>query len=202
MKIHEEATAHLAKADKTLAKIIKKVGPCTLKIERRKDVFSALAQSIIYQQLSGKAAGTIHAKLLALLPARPAPEDFLALTEVEFRSVGISRNKYRALVDLAAKTAAGELPDRKATKTLLDAEVVDALTGVHGVGQWTVEMLMMFTLGRPDVLPATDYGVRKGFQKVYGTEELPPPKDILAFGERWRPFRTVASWYLWRSLEI
>jgi DNA-3-methyladenine glycosylase II len=163
-----------------------------------------LVRSVAYQQLNGTAAKTILDRVKALYPDRrfPAPEDLLATPDERLRGAGLSRAKTRAIKDIASKTLAGVVPGARAIAKLSDAEIVERLTSVRGVGPWTVEMLLIFTLGRADVLPATDYGVRKGFALTYGWKELPKPQEVLEHGERWRPHRTTAAWYLWRSLEL
>lgn len=195
---------HLSRVDKKLAKVIAKVGPFTLKPKRGDETFPALVRSIVYQQLTGKAASTIHARLKALLPTgtgNPRPEDILALPTEALRGAGLSGAKARYLQDLSRKTIEGLVPSRAQLRRLTDDEIILRLTEVEGIGQWSVEMFLMFTLGRLDVLPATDLGIRKGFAKTYKLVELPKPREIMEYGERWRPFRTVASWYMWRCLE-
>jgi 3-methyladenine DNA glycosylase/8-oxoguanine DNA glycosylase len=199
-----EAIEHLTRADKTLGGLIRKVGPCTLKPRRHRTPFEALVHSVAHQQLNGTAASTILGRVKALYPHRrfPAPEDLLATPDEKLRGAGLSRAKVASIKDIAAKTIEQVVPASRAMAKLSDAEIIERLTTVRGVGPWTVEMLLMFTLGRTDVLPATDYGVRKGFALTYGWEELPTPKELLAYGERWRPHRTTASWYMWRALEV
>jgi DNA-3-methyladenine glycosylase II len=166
--------------------------------------FEALAESIVYQQLTGKAASTILGRVVNLFRPRrfPRPQDLLEAPDALLRKAGLSRNKTAALKDLAAKAIDGTVPPLAKLKQLSDTEIIERLTAVRGVGPWTVEMLLIFRLARPDVLPATDYGVRKGFAKLRGLRELPTPKELLEYGERWRPFRSVASWYLWRALDL
>jgi 3-methyladenine DNA glycosylase/8-oxoguanine DNA glycosylase len=199
-----EAVQYLARTDKTLARLIKRVGPCTLTPRNRRSPFEALVQSVTYQQLNGNAASTILRRVIALYPHRrfPRPEDLLATPDEHLRGAGLSRAKAASIKDIAARTIEGLVPNTRTIAKMTDAEIIERLTVVRGVGPWTVEMLLMFTLGRPDVLPATDYGVRKGFALVYGLRELPAPRDLLNHGERWRPHRTTAAWYLWRALEI
>jgi DNA-3-methyladenine glycosylase II len=199
-----EAVAHLCRADKALARLIKKVGPCTLKPHRQRTPFVALVTAVTHQQLNGTAAKTILKRVLALYPGKrfPSPEDVLATPDDRLRAAGLSRAKVAAIKDIAAKTVAGIVPGSRAITKLSNEEILERLTSVRGVGPWTVEMLLMFTLGRLDVLPATDYGVRKGFALAFGWKELPTPKELLEYGERWRPHRTTAAWYLWRALEL
>ena len=200
----EHAVQHLIRADKTLARLIKRVGPCRLVPERKRTPFQALVRSVTYQQLNGTAAETILGRVLALYPRRkfPTPEDLLATPDEKLRGAGLSRNKTAAFKDIAAKTLAGVVPTSRAIAKLSNEEILVRITTVRGVGPWTVEMLLMFTLGREDVLPATDFGVRKGFALTYGLRDLPSPKEVLAHGEKWRPHRTTASWYLWRAVDL
>jgi DNA-3-methyladenine glycosylase II len=199
-----EAVSHLIRADKTLARLIKKVGPCRLAPATRRTPYQALVRSVTFQQLNGKAAETILGRVLALFPGKkfPDPEDLLATPDEHLRAAGLSRNKTAAVKDLAAQTLAGVVPDSRTIRKLSNEEILERLLTVRGVGPWTVEMLLMFTLGREDVLPVTDFGVRKGFALTYGLKELPSPKELLAHGERWRPHRTTASWYLWRAVDL
>lgn len=199
------AVDHLRARDKRLARYIDKVGPFRLRPAALQSPFEALAESIVYQQLTGKAAATIWARVVALFHPRrvPRPQDVVDIPVESLRGAGLSRSKAAALKDLAAKALDGTVPPSAADLAALsDEEIVERLTAVRGIGPWTVEMMLIFRLARPDVLPATDYGVRKGFAKVRGSAELPPPKALLAYGEKWRPFRTVASWYLWRVLDL
>jgi DNA-3-methyladenine glycosylase II len=194
----------LAKADPVLGRIIKRVGPCPIKPRPRTNPYESLVKAVTYQQLNGKAAETIFNRFKGLFPERrfPEPEEILGTPDERLRSAGLSRNKLAAIKDIAAKTLDGTVPSNRAVKHLSDYELVERLTTIRGVGPWTVEMLLIFTLGRPDVLPASDYGVRQGFALAYRRKELPKPQEILDHGERWRPWRSVAAWYLWRALEI
>ena len=198
-----EAVEHLRGADKTLARLIRKVGPCTLKPKKRTP-FVALVHAVTHQQLNGTAAATILKRFIALYPGKkfPAPDDVIATPDERLRAAGLSRAKTAAIKDIAAHTLAGVIPGPRAIAKLSNEEILERLTTVRGVGPWTVEMLLMFTLGRGDVLPVTDYGVRKGFALTYGWRELPTPKELLEFGERWRPHRSTAAWYLWRALDL
>ncbi len=200
----ERALAHLRRRDRALERIIDIVGPGKpARIGSAQTPFATLLRSIVYQQLSGKAAGTIHRRLLALFPGRrPSARALLALGDAELRAAGLSRSKVLSVRDLATKAAARQLPSRRALDAMDDEAIIERLTGVRGIGRWTVEMLLIFTLGRPDVLPATDLGVRRGFMVCRGGEALPEPADLLAHGEIWRPWRSVASWYLWRASEL
>jgi len=165
--------------------------------------FDALAESIAYQQLSGKAAATIFGRVRALYPKRKwlDPEQLLATPDETLRAAGLSRAKTASLKDLAAKTIDGTVPTGRALIRMSDDEIVTRLTAVRGIGRWTVEMLLLFDLGRPDVWPVDDYGVRKGFAKTFGRRQLPTPKQLMKFGEKWRPYRSVAAWYFWRALD-
>jgi DNA-3-methyladenine glycosylase II len=165
--------------------------------------FDALAESIAYQQLSGKAAATIFGRVRALYPKRKwlDPEQLLATPDETLRAAGLSRAKTAALKDLAAKTIDGTVPSGRALIRMSDDEIITRLTAVRGIGRWTVEMLLLFDLGRPDVWPVDDYGVRKGFTKTFGRRKLPTPKQLMKFGEKWRPYRSVAAWYFWRALD-
>jgi len=198
------ALEHLTRADKILAQVIRKVGPCRLVPKKRRSPFEALVQSVTHQQLNGTAAQTILRRVIALYPHRrfPQPEDLLATPDEQLRGAGLSRAKTASLKDIAAKTVEGVVPTARLIAKMSDAEIIERLTVVRGVGPWTVEMLLMFTLGRPDVLPVTDYGVRCGFARVYRRQELPTPRELLEHGERWRPHRTTAAWYLWRALDM
>ena len=165
--------------------------------------FDALAESIAYQQLSGKAAATIFGRVRALYPKRKwlDPEQLLATPDETLRAAGLSRAKTAALKDLAAKTLDGTVPSGRALILMTDDEIITRLTTVRGIGRWTVEMLLLFDLGRLDVWPVDDYGVRKGFAKTFGRRKLPTPKQLMKLGEKWRPYRSVAAWYFWRALD-
>jgi 3-methyladenine DNA glycosylase/8-oxoguanine DNA glycosylase len=198
-----EAIRHLQRADPALAPVIRRAGPFPLEPVRRMSIFEALLVSIVHQQLSGKAAATIHGRVIALYaPQRaPRPEQVLSTADEDLRRAGLSRNKVLAVKDLAAKCTAGVVPTMAHLRQMPDEMVIERLTAVRGVGRWTAEMVLMFRLVRPDVLPVHDLGIQKGFQRVYGRRRMPTPLAIARHGERWRPYRTVASWYLWRSLE-
>jgi DNA-3-methyladenine glycosylase II len=200
----EETIRYLSNADKVLGRLIRKVGSCTLKPERNVSPFQSLVRSVAYQQLTGKAAATILGRVKNLFPTRPfpEPEDLVKIPDEQLRAAGLSRAKIAAVKDIAAKTLSGVVPDSKAIRKMSNEEILERLTTIRGVGPWTVEMLLMFRLGREDVLPATDYGVRKGFALTYKLDELPTPKELLAHGEKWRPYRTTAAWYMWRALDL
>ena len=196
------ATAALRTADRRLGRLIDTVGPMTLRVEPTQSLFAALARSIVYQQLSGRAAATIHSRVLALFPRRRiGPAALLALTTEQLRAAGLSAAKTAALQDLAIKTLDGTVPTLGRVRRMPDEEIIERLVQVRGVGRWTVEMLLIFRLGRPDVLPVTDLGVRKGFAAVLKLDELPDAETMTRRAERWRPWRSVASWYLWRAAD-
>jgi DNA-3-methyladenine glycosylase II len=182
---------------------MRRVGPFRLQLKPLHSPFAALAESIVYQQLHGKAAASIFARLCERVGtgAGFTPEALLAAPEPVLRGAGLSGAKTAALKDLAQKTREGAVPTLAQVRRLSDAELIERFTQVRGIGQWTVEMLLIFRLGRPDVLPVDDYAIRKGFMLMQGLKESPRPREVLAYGERWRPWRTVASWYLWRSLD-
>jgi 3-methyladenine DNA glycosylase/8-oxoguanine DNA glycosylase len=197
------AIEYLSTADATLAALIERAGPFTMQIRRLHDPFEALARNIIYQQLHGKAAAAIHARVIALFGKKKlSPQDILSAPEEALMGAGLSRAKLAALKDLAARTLDGTVPTLARLRRMSDEEIVERLTKVRGIGRWTVEMLLIFRLGRPDVLPVGDYAVRKGFALAYGLNESPKPKELEQYGERWRPYRSVASWYLWRAVEL
>lgn len=187
-----------------MAALIAQIGPFRLRHAPELRTFDALARSIAYQQLTGKAAATIFARVRALYPGRKSlsPAQILATSDERFRAAGLSRNKTSALKDLAARTVDGTVPKRSALMKMDDEEIIARLTKVRGIGRWTVEMLLLFDLGRLDVWPVGDYGVRKGYAQTFGKKKLPTPKALLIVGERWRPYRSVAAWYFWRALEL
>jgi DNA-3-methyladenine glycosylase II len=193
----------LATRDPRLAALIAKVGPFPLPSGAIVRPFDALARSIAYQQLSGKAAATIFGRVRALYPGRKwfSPELIIATPDDTFRAAGLSRNKTAAIKDLAAKTLDGTVPTRAALNHMSDEEIIARLITVRGIGRWTVEMLLLFHLGRLDVWPVDDLGVRKGYAKTFRKRKIPTPQELLPLGERWRPFRSVAAWYFWRALE-
>ena len=200
----DPATAidHLRTHDETLARVIDTVGPFRLQPMGASSIFGALARAIVYQQLNGRAAAAIFARFCALFPGSdPTAEQLLATSEDELRGAGLSRSKLLSLRDLAGKTVSGEVPTLAEVHLMEDEAVIERLTTVRGIGRWTVEMLLIFRLGRPDVLPADDYGIRKGFARADAQGELPARKDVETYGVRWKPYRTVASWYLWRTAE-
>jgi O-6-methylguanine DNA methyltransferase len=195
------ALAHLRASDPTLAGVIDTIGPFRMQLRPAPSVFAALARAIVYQQLNGKAAAAIFARLSALFPrGRPTAERLLRIPEEGLRGAGLSRSKLLSLRDLAQKAEDGGIPTFDEIQRMADEAIIERLSAVRGIGRWTAEMLLMFLLGRPDVLPVDDYGVRNGFAIAYD-RELPSPKELAAYGERWKPYRTVASWYLWRIVE-
>jgi O-6-methylguanine DNA methyltransferase len=199
----QAAADHLRKADARLARIIDQVGPPRIRLTATQSTFEALAESIVYQQLTGKAAATIHGRLCALFPRkRVRPAALLEARDEALRAAGLSRGKVLALRDLAQKTVEGLVPSVRALHALEDEAIVDRLVQVRGIGRWTVEMLLIFRLGRQDVLPVGDYGVRNGFKLAYGKREMPSPKVLTKHAEKWRPYRSVASWYLWRAVDL
>ena len=194
----------LAAADPVMRRLIREIGPCTLAPETRRQPFQSLVQAVAHQQLNGTAANTILTRFKKLFPGRrfPRPDDLRLVTNGQIRACGFSRAKILSIRDIAAKTLSGVVPSSRQIARMPDDEIVARLTEVRGVGRWTVEMLLIFQLGRPDVLPADDFGVRTGFRLAYRRRELPAPKEILAHGERWRPHRTTAAWYLWRAVDL
>jgi DNA-3-methyladenine glycosylase II len=198
---HRSALAHLRRVDPVLGAIIDRVGPCRMEIRRTGTHYDALVRSIVFQQLSGKAAGTIHRRLCALYPRnKPTAELVLATDEAALRGAGLSRQKVAYLRDLSSRVVEGSLPLSHLGR-LSDEAILDHLVQVKGIGKWTVQMFLMFRLGRPDVLPELDLGVQNAIHRAYGLKKRPTPKEVTRLGERWRPHASVASWYLWRSLE-
>jgi methylated-DNA-[protein]-cysteine S-methyltransferase len=198
------AVEALSAADPKLRKLIERIGPCRLQLRTTPSIFAALAESIVYQQLNGKAAATIFARVRALFPrARGAltAAQILGASEAELRGAGLSNAKFLALRDLAERTEKKMLPTLAQIHRLDDEAIIERLSEVRGIGRWTVEMLLMFRLGRPDILPLDDYGVRKGFSIAFNTPELPTKAELEQRARRWSPYRTVASWYLWRATD-
>jgi methylated-DNA-[protein]-cysteine S-methyltransferase len=198
------AIAHLRAADPALARAIDAGPPFELELRTTRSVFVALGEAIVHQQLTTKAAQTIFARLRALFPRGqdgPTPEQILRASDAKLRSAGLSRPKVLALRDLARRAKAGEIPTLAAIRRMDDEAIVERLSRVRGIGRWTAEMLLIFRLGRPDVLPVDDYGLRKGFSVAFRKRELPTRRELERRGERWKPYRTVASWYLWRAAE-
>ncbi len=194
-----EAHKHLSKRDPVLRRLIREHGKCALAPEKRRSPFQSLVQAVAHQQLNGTAANTILTRFKKLFPGRkfPRPEDLANVTDEQIRACGFSFAKIKAIRDIAEKTLSGVIPSSREIVKLSDDEIVARLTEVRGVGRWTVEMLLIFQLGRLDVLPADDFGVRSGFRHAYKKREMPKPKELLAFGEKWKPHRTTAAWFLW-----
>ncbi|MGC1905629.1 MAG: hypothetical protein WA715_17550 [Candidatus Acidiferrum sp.] len=197
------AMSHLSAKDEKLAELILATAKFQTDLDAAQSPYEALMESIAYQSISGKAAATIFGRVKALGSngRAPTPEQMLKLRKPQLRKAGLSGAKILAMKDLAAKTIAGVVPTREEAHKLSDDELVERLVSVRGIGAWTVEMFLIFNLGRPDVLPIHDLGVKKGWSVTYGKKHMPKPKELLAFGERWRPYRTIASWYMWRSFE-
>jgi DNA-3-methyladenine glycosylase II len=212
------AIAALSAADPKLARLMVRVGPLNLRLATNQSPFEALTESIIYQQVHGKAAAAIHGRLIAgfqplptLTPIHPTPEQILDCPTPQLRAAGLSANKTLALRDLAAKTLDNTVPTLARIRRMDDAAIIDHLTQVHGIGKWTVEMFLIFRLGRPDIFPTSDYGVRKGFALTFQNlkpttkvtpDLLPTPADMERRAKKWTPWRSVASWYLWRACDL
>ncbi len=216
------ATRDLAANDPKLGKLIERAGPCTLRVASGQSPFEALVESIIYQQLHGKAAATIHRRMIesfapvltleaAATGAHPTPQQLLDCPNEQHRAAGLSKNKTLALRDLAAKTIDGTVPDLKHIRRMSDEAIIEHLVQVRGIGRWTVEMLLIFRLGRPNVLPVDDYGVRKGFALTFGKlkptdkvtpMDLPKPDEMHRRAKKWQPWSSVASWYMWRACDL
>lgn len=197
------ATRILARRDKVLRHLIKRVGPCRLQERRRDDPFQSLFSAIISQQVSTKAARAIHGRVIKLFPrvAHPSPRQLLRKSDDALREAGLSAAKVLALKDLATRILDGTVPSVRDLDEMDDEEIIERIVQVRGVGRWTVEMLLIFQLGRRDVFPVGDLGVRKGYMLAFGETEMPEPKRLWEIGEAWRPYRSVASWYLWRATD-
>jgi len=196
------AVAHLRAADPTLARVIDEIGPFCMQIRPAPSVFAVLLRAIVNQQLNGKAAAVILARVSALFPrGAPTAARLLRIPDEKLRGAGLSGSKVLSLRDLAQKAEDGVIPTLGAIQNMADETIIERLSEVRGIGRWSAEMLLMFRLGRPDVLPVDDYGVRKGFAITFEKSELPSPKELAAYGARWQPYRTAASWYLWRVVE-
>jgi len=199
------ALEHLRTRDEPLARLVERVGPYRLQLKRTPSLFAALAESIVYQQLNGRAAASIHARLCALFPnAHHGPDAALLMrmSDARLLAAGLSNGKLLALRDLARRTLDGELPSLEQAQSMDDEALIERLTQVRGIGRWTVEMLLMFRLGRPDVLPVDDYGVQQGFALTFRSRSGAARSALVRRGERWRPYRSVASWYLWRAVDL
>jgi DNA-3-methyladenine glycosylase II len=198
---NRRAVAHLKKVDPKLAAVIAKVGKCEYAPRKERSHFEAVLSSIVYQQLSGKAAATIYGRFAGLFEGGiPVPQLLLDHPDETLRGVGLSRQKIGYMRDLATKVLSGALPIETLDQ-LSDQEAIDALVQVKGVGRWTAQMFLMFRLGRPDILPDLDLGIQKAIQRAYRLRKLPSPARVLEIGAKWAPYRTIASWYLWRSLD-
>ena len=197
------AKAALAAKDERLARLIEETVEFQIELESMDSPYEALMESITYQSISGKDAATIFARIKALGTngRAPTPQEMLKLRPQKLRKAGLSGAKVLAMKDLAQKTIDGVVPTMEAAQKMSDEELVERLVSVRGIGAWTVEMFLIFRLGRPDFLPIHDLGVKKGWSVTYGKKRMPKPKELLAFGERWRPYRTLASWYMWRAFE-
>lgn len=198
------AVEHVRGSSARLASLIDAVGPFSMQLESTPSIFGALSRAIVYQQLNGKAASAIFGRVQALVPGGRGgltAEKLLRVSEEKLRGAGLSNSKFLSLRDLARRTVEGSVPTLAEVRGMEDEEIIQRLTEVRGIGRWTAEMLLIFRLGRPDVLPADDYGIRNGFAITFRKRELPSPKDLEKYGMRWKPYRTVASWYLWRAVE-
>lgn len=197
------ALAHLTDADPALGRLIKEIGPFAMELKAADSLFEAMLRSIVYQQLHGKAAASIHARVLAVLAAHggTTPAAVARAKDATLRAAGLSQAKLLAIRDLAEKCRAGTVPSLAEAATLTDDELVERLTQVRGIGPWTVHMLLIFYLGRPDVMPTGDFAIRLAFKQLYRKRTDPLPAAIIQHARRWQPYRSVASWYLWRSLD-
>jgi DNA-3-methyladenine glycosylase II len=198
-----EALRHLSKVDPVLRRVIRRVGECRLVPQMKRSPFESLVRAVAHQQLHGAAAERILGRFIALFPGTrfPSPAHLAHVADADLRGAGFSTAKAAALRDIAEKALAGVVPTPRQIRQLPDDEIIERLTTIRGVGRWTVEMLLIFQLGRPDVLPVDDFGVRNGFRIAFDLPEMPKPKEVLAHGERWAPFRTTAAWYLWRAAD-
>ena len=201
----EAAVAHLRKVDRVLGRFIDGAGPFALELDATQSVFAALAEAIVYQQLNGRAAATIFGRVRALVAPDGdllTPEALLRVGDEDLRGAGLSRNKLLSLRDLAERTVRGEVPSLDDVREMDDETIITRLVAVRGIGRWTAQMLLMFRLGRPDVLPVDDYGIRKGFGVVFQRGAMPTREQVTKRGARWAPYRSVASWYLWRAVDV
>ncbi|HXX45410.1 MAG TPA: hypothetical protein VEJ38_11825 [Candidatus Acidoferrales bacterium] len=201
---HVAAHEHLSRVDKRLAALIARIGEFGFKLDECDSVYESLLEAIMHQSIAGKAAQAIFARIKALGTNGncPMPQELLRVSKRTLRKAGLSNAKVAAVRDLAQKTIDGVVPTLAQAEKMSDQELVDRLISVRGIGAWTVEMFLIFRLGRPDVLPIHDYGVQKGWAITYRKKSIPKPKELLKFGERWRPYRTVASWYMWRAVHL
>lgn len=196
------AIRHLGAADPAMQGLIRRVGRCGL-VQEKREPYEALVRAIAHQQLHGAAARTILGRFVAMYPNAPfpSPEQVLSTDDAAMRACGFSGSKTASIRDIALKTLDGVVPNRRAASRLPDGELIERLTVIRGVGRWTVEMLLMFTLNRMDILPVDDFGVREGYRKLHALETQPKPRELAAIGEMWSPWRSVAAWYLWRAAE-
>lgn len=198
-----EAETHLSQRCKIMRQLIRTHGSCTLTPDLNRPPFESLLNAVAHQQLNGKAAETILERFRSLFSSKrfPTAARIADVEDEDLRGCGFSRAKVSSIRDIAAKTLDGTIPSSRVIRSLSDEEIIERLIKVRGVGRWTVEMLLIFKLGRPNVLPADDFGVRSGFRIAFGFNEMPKPRDLLAYGERWRPYATTATWYLWRAAD-
>jgi DNA-3-methyladenine glycosylase II len=201
MANYSASVRHLKRSDPVLARVIESVGPCRIRVTEEGSHFQALTRSIVFQQLSGKAAATILSRVQALFPSgTPTPEAVVATSDEQFRAAGLSRQKIGYLRDLSSKVASGELP-LDAVEAMTDDDLIDHLVQVKGIGRWTAQMFLMFRLGRRNVLPELDLGIQNAIKRAYRMRKRPTPKQVKRIGAKWSPHSTVACWYLWRSLD-
>ena len=193
---------HFRTNDPTIGSIVSSWGQYDLKAASKGSVFQALVESIASQQISGAVARKIIERLVALHGRFPSPAELAAATPEQLRAVGFSFSKIAALHDLAAHALDGRLPDDALLAAMDDEAIIERCVAVRGIGRWTAQMLLMFHFGRQDVMPVDDFGVRKGFQLAFGLKGMPKPKALLAYGERWKPYRSAGAWYLWRAIEL
>jgi DNA-3-methyladenine glycosylase II len=200
----DKAARGLSRRDPVLRRLIKRVGPCTLNPAWEREPYEALVRAIAYQQLHGSAAAKILGRFIALVPDEtfPSPASVLRLSEEAMRSAGLSGNKILAIKDIARHADDGKLPDRSGAMVLCDDDLITRLVAIRGVGRWTVEMMLISTLGRMDVLPVDDYGVRMGYKIAANLDEAPKPKQLAEIGQAWSPYRSIAAWYFWRAVDL
>jgi DNA-3-methyladenine glycosylase II len=198
-----QALEHLRDHCKIMRRIIREIGPCTLLPETRRTLFESLVRAVAHQQLHGKAANSILRRFVELFGQTrfPSARQLASVSDEALRSCGFSRAKIASLRDIGEKSLSSVVPGRREISKMSDEEIITRLTEIRGVGRWTAEMILIFTLGRPDVLPVEDFGIRNGFRIAFALSDLPSPKDVLSYGQRWRPHSTTAAWYLWRSAE-
>jgi DNA-3-methyladenine glycosylase II len=199
----QEAIDHLIRADAVWGPLIQRVGPCRITIQTDREPYESLVRSVAYQQLHGKAAAAILGRLLALHPevAFPDPAALIAMEEAALRGCGFSRTKMATILGIASAAAEGLIPSRAEAAAMDDEDLIKRLVALRGVGRWTVEMLLMFTLGRPDIMPVDDFGVREGWRVLKGLEARPTPKAMNEAAKAWSPYRSIAAWYLWRAAD-